>query len=315
MEAQVQSLQSTRRFVEESPREELLGDLPVTERRHDLAGVSTSVLVGGAGHSLVLLHGPGESAVGWMRVIPELVASHHVIAPDLPGHGRSRVEEGVTMDRRRALAWLGELIDRESPEPPTLVGHVLGGAMAARFAVDRGEKLGRLVLVDSLGLVPFRPAPRFALTMLGFVLRPTAKSYDRFMRQCSFDLDGLRKDMGSLWEPFVEYNLSLARSLSPAARRLMREVGLPRIPPEDLARIEVPTTLVWGRHDRANRLRVAELASERYGWPLHVIEDCADDPARDRPEAFLDALGSALAAPLGSSGSNARASSEGSAPS
>jgi hypothetical protein len=35
---------------------------------------------------------------------------------------------------------------------------------------------------------------------------------------------------------------------------------------------------------------VAERASARYGWPLHVIDDCADDPARDRPAEFLRAL-------------------------
>ncbi len=67
-------------------------------------------------------------------------------------------------------------------------------------------------------------------------------------------------------------------------------MGIPRIPAEELAGIEAPTTLIWGRQDRANRLRVAERASARHGWPLHVIEDCADDPARDHPEAFLRAL-------------------------
>ena len=76
------------------------------------------------------------------------------------------------------------------------------------------------------------------------------------MRQCSFDLDGLREQMGERWEPFVAYNLELARAPSAkAAGRLMRELGLPRIPPAELARIAVPTTLIWGRHDRANRLR------------------------------------------------------------
>ena len=56
----------------------------------------------------------------------------------------------------------------------------------------------------------------------------------------------------------------------------------------------MPTTLIWGRDDRANRVGVAERASARYGWPLHVIERAADDPARDRPEAFLAALRSTL---------------------
>jgi hypothetical protein len=40
--------------------------------------------------------------------------------------------------------------------------------------------------------------------------------------------------------------------------------------------------------------RVAEEASARYGWPLHVIEDAADDPPIEQPEAFLRALHTAL---------------------
>jgi pimeloyl-ACP methyl ester carboxylesterase len=39
---------------------------------------------------------------------------------------------------------------------------------------------------------------------------------------------------------------------------------------------------------------VAEAASKRYGWPLHVIEDAGDDPSIEQPEAFLRALQSAL---------------------
>jgi pimeloyl-ACP methyl ester carboxylesterase len=54
-------------------RERLLATIPLTERRLQLAGVSTAVLEGGAGPPVVLLHGPGEFASKWMRVIPDLV--------------------------------------------------------------------------------------------------------------------------------------------------------------------------------------------------------------------------------------------------
>jgi pimeloyl-ACP methyl ester carboxylesterase len=271
-------------------RQQLLAGIPVTERRRQLAGVSTAVLEGGDGPPVVLLHGPGEFAAKWLRVLPDLVTTHRVVAPDLPGHGASDADGG-RLDGDRVSAWLGELIEQTCPSPPVVVGHVLGGAIAARFAIDHGHRLSRLVLVDALGLARFRPAPRFGLTMIGFLARPTERTYGRFMRQCSFDLDGLREQMGDRWEPFVAYNLELARGPgAKAAGRLMRELGVPRIPPEDLARIAVPTTLIWGRRDRANRLRVAEAASTGYGWPLHVIEDCADDPPRDQPEAFLEAL-------------------------
>ena len=38
----------------------------------------------------------------------------------------------------------------------------------------------------------------------------------------------------------------------------------------------------------------AKNASERYGWPLHVIENAADDPKLEQPEVFLQALYTAL---------------------
>jgi pimeloyl-ACP methyl ester carboxylesterase len=74
----------------------------------------------------------------------------------------------------------------------------------------------------------------------------------------------------------------------------MEQLGVPAIPPADLARIAVPTTLIWGRHDRATPLSVAEAASSRYGWPLHVIENANDDPPVEQPEALLRVLRAAL---------------------
>jgi hypothetical protein len=41
-------------------------------------------------------------------------------------------------------------------------------------------------------------------------------------------------------------------------------------------------------------VRIAEAASVRHGWPLHVIDDAADDPTIDQPEAFLHALRNAF---------------------
>jgi pimeloyl-ACP methyl ester carboxylesterase len=80
-----------------------------------------------------------------------------------------------------------------------------------------------------------------------------------------------------------------------ALAALMAGFGAPEIPSSDLARIAVPTTLIWGRHDRATPLSVAEEASRRYGWPLHVIDDCNDDPPIERPEALLRVLHGVLA--------------------
>lgn len=275
-------------------RTQLLAGIPVAERRVEAAGISTAVLEGGEGPPIVLLHGPGESAVNWRWVIPELARTHRIVAPDLPAHGSTEAPAG-DVDAARAVDWLAELVDRTGAEAPAIVGHVIGGAIAARFASARGDALGRLVLVDSLGLARFRPSPRFALGFAGFVARPSERSYERFMRQCAYDLDRLRERIDDRWETFASYNLELARSpKAKAAGRLFRRAGVPPIPPRELERIAVPTSLIWGRHDRALRLKIAEAASARYGWPLHVIEESADDPMRDRPEEFLRALHVAL---------------------
>jgi pimeloyl-ACP methyl ester carboxylesterase len=79
-----------------------------------------------------------------------------------------------------------------------------------------------------------------------------------------------------------------------ANRRLLRELGLRQVPPEALARIGVPTTLIWGRQDRVMPAATAREASARYGWPLEVIDDAGHFLVADQPEAFLAALARAL---------------------
>lgn len=279
-------------------RDQLLAAMPLTERRLQLTAVATAVLEGGEGPPVVLLHGQGEFAAVWIRVIPELVKAHRVIVPDLPGHGASEVREG-RLDTETVLTWLDELIDRTCQgRPPVLVGHLMGGTIAARYAVHHGHRLAHLILVDTLGLAMFRPAPSFALPMTGFVTRPTAKSRDRLFKRCFVDIDRVGEQAGEQWQPLLEYALDRARtpSVQAALRRLIPRVAVPAIPSDDLTGIDIPTDLIHGRYDLQVRLRTAEAASVRYAWPLHVIEDCRDDPAVEQPQAFLDALCTAMGA-------------------
>lgn len=265
--------------------------LPVEEHRFNLSGIPTAILIGGQGPTLILLHGPGESALWWMRVIPMLVKDYRLIVPDLPGHGESKVNKG-TLHTDLIFDWLSELIEQTCPSPPVLVGNILGGSIGARFAVERGEKIGKLVLVNALGLDKFRPAPSFAFGLFRFIIRPTEKNFNRFFPQCIYDVDNLKSRMGEKWEPFIAYNLECACDMerSDAMNFLMKKLGIPKIPSGDLSKIDVPTALIWGRHDKANKLKIAESASKEYGWPLQIIENTRDDPKLERPRAFTNAL-------------------------
>jgi FAD/FMN-containing dehydrogenase len=143
-----------------------------------------------------------------------------------------------------------------------------------------------MVLVDALGLVPFAPAPEFGQALHAFMAQPTRGTHDQLWAECVFDLDRLRERMGERWEPFTAQNLEQAGS--PGVAALIGAFGMAAI--DGLDRIAAPTALIWGRHDLATPLAVAEAASARHGWPLHVIEDCADAPQLEQPEAFVRAL-------------------------
>ena len=280
-------------------RQGTIDGLPVVERRYDLAGIHTAVLEGGDGPTAVLLHGPGEFAALWGRVVPALAETHRVVVPDLPGHGASGLPADGPLDAERWLAWLRELVARTCSRPPALVGHLAGGGLALRHAIEGGPA-ERIVLVDSNGLAFSRPAPSFAGPLAGFLTRPTERSRDRFLARCMYDFDGMRNEMGPRWDPFAAYALEGVRR--PGARSAMLSLvvtfGMRPISRRDLARIPVPVSLIWGRHDLQNRIGIAEAAAARFGWPLEVIEEVRDDPCWERPEAAVAALRGALARPL-----------------
>jgi len=281
----------TSQLIDQSTRQRVLAGAPLTERRLELAGVSTAVLEGGDGPPVVLLHGQGGWAGMWLPVAADLMRRHRVVAPDLPGLGASTVPDGPP-DAARVLAWLAALVERTCPAPPAMVGASLGASIAARFAIDHPDRLSRLVLVDAGSLARFRPAPGVVLALVRFLARPSERTQRGFLRQVAADPARARALMGS---DAQAYGLELARtpSVRAANRRLLRELGTKPIPPQELARIAVPTSLIWGRHDRVMRLRIAERASARYGWPLHVVED-AGHFTLEQPEASLAALRVAL---------------------
>jgi pimeloyl-ACP methyl ester carboxylesterase len=300
-ETSTTSHESTSRRSRPSPardsnRARVLAGMPVTERRLVLNRISTAVLEGGKGPPIVLLHGPGGYAAHWFRVIPHLVSTHLVIAPDLPGHGASARCEGAP-DNDALLGWLDDLIECTCPTPPIVVGQAVGGAIAARFASEWSARLRALVLVNTLGLRAFQPLPEFGSALEAFFTAPTAQTHERLWTQCALDLSALRRELGKEWDALEAYNLECAQEPGQlaAVADLMAHFGIPAIPPPVLARITVPTTLIWGREDRATPIRAAAEASVRYGWELRAIGGAADDPTIEQPLAFVSALRAVIA--------------------
>jgi pimeloyl-ACP methyl ester carboxylesterase len=276
-------------------RERMLAGLPVTERRLQVAGVSTAVLEGGDGPPLVLLHGGIECGGAiWAPAISQLAESHSLVVPDLPGLGES--EPVSRLDAGAFAEWFAELLRQTCAEEPALIAHSLGGKLAARFAADHGDLLRRLVIYAGPGIGPYRLPFRLMVVATLFGVRPSERNAERFDRFAVLDLDLTRERDPDWWDAFSRYTLS--RAVVTHVKRTMRQLiktGTKQVPDADLRRIAVPTELVWGRRDRMVPLSLAEGASERLDWPLHVIDDAAHVPHIEQPEGFMRALGSALA--------------------
>ncbi len=112
-------------------------------RGGDLDGLLLHYLEEGRGPATVLVHGLGGFAESWRHNIPELARHGRVIALDLPGFGRSGKPR-----RPYTLCFLAQalhgLLQALGVDRVRLVGHSLGGAVAARFALDHPGRVERL---------------------------------------------------------------------------------------------------------------------------------------------------------------------------
>ncbi len=284
----------TQHSSNEELRRRLLAGIPVTERRLGSAGVWTAVLEGGEGPPMVLIHGGIETGgVYFAPVISGLAESYRVVVPDVPGLGESepvsRLDSGVFAE------WLAALIRLTCDERPTLLAHSLDGSLAAGFATRHADLLRGLVLYGAPGIGPYRIPLGLMMTAIRFNLRPSERNNARFADWAFLDPARTRRRDSEWYDAFMAYGLSRGRA--DPVQRTMRELvkaGSKPISDTELHAIDVPVALIWGSRDRMVPLRIAELASSKFGWPLHVIDDAGHVPHIEQPEAFVDALRAAL---------------------
>ena len=109
-----------------------------------------AVRAGTGDTTLLLLHGWGESLLAWRNLVDPLAEHYRVLAIDLPGMGLSDKPAGpydlAAMTRR-----LADLLDHETSGPVVVVGHSMGGELAAALAIAHPERVVAAVLIAPAG--------------------------------------------------------------------------------------------------------------------------------------------------------------------
>tara|TARA_R110000796_G_scaffold104102_1_gene213684 strand:+ start:18025 stop:19026 length:1002 start_codon:yes stop_codon:yes gene_type:complete len=125
---------------------------PPVNFKHQMArvnGINIHYVIGGTGEPLVLLHGFGQNWYMWNRLLPELSKNYTVIVPDLRGVGESdKPESGY--DKKTMASDIHELVTQLGYKKINLAGHDIGLMVAYAYAVQYGEDVKKLALMDAL---------------------------------------------------------------------------------------------------------------------------------------------------------------------
>lgn len=198
---------------------------------------------GSGGHTVVLLHGFGSSHEVWKPIEAALGINLHTLAYDLPGHGGSAGYPEAGPAKIAVKALLADFAARNLARVH-LVGHSMGGAVAALIALAEPERVASLTL-----LAPGGFGPEINLRLLH---RYAAAADEQALRPC---LEAMFGWMSPIPDETVASTLA-ARGpagrldvLARVAAALGRDGRQGEIPRARLAGLAMPVSVAWGGLD------------------------------------------------------------------
>jgi pimeloyl-ACP methyl ester carboxylesterase len=250
------------------------GENPAIGAIADANGIKTNYLEAGTGDPVVLIHGSGPgvtSYANWRLVLPALAENFRVLAPDMVGFGFSERPTNIKYDVQTWADQVVGLIDTLGLATAHLVGNSFGGAIALRIATQHPDRVGKLVLMGSMG-VPF-PITEGLERVWGY--QPSFENMRKVLDVFAYSRELVNDELaevryrGSIQPGFQE---SFA-AMFPAPRQ--RWVEAMCTPEDDIRRLPHKTLIVHGREDQVipvqTSLRLMELIDNA---DLSVFSHC-----------------------------------------
>jgi pimeloyl-ACP methyl ester carboxylesterase len=262
------------------------------------------------GRTVVLLHGKNFCAATWESAIKALSgAGYRVIAPDQIGFCKSTKPAHYQYSLQQLAANTNALLMALGIEKASIVGHSMGGMLAARYALMYPQQTQRLVLVNPIGLEDWKAlGVPWASVDANFAteLKTGFESIKRYQQQVYY---------GGTWKPEYDRWVGMLAGLyaGPGKQRvawnqaLTSDMVFTQPVVHEFPQIRVPTTLFIGQRDRTaiGRDRAAPELRERLGdYPalgkraaqaipgatLVAFDDLGHSPQVEAPARFEKAL-------------------------
>lgn len=214
-----------------------------------------TVRAGTGDTTLFLLHGFGESLLTWRSVFDRLAQRYRVVAIDLPGFAGSEKPE-ASYSLEAMTVRLVSFLDRWIDGPTIVVGHSMGGELAAALALARPERVKAAVLIAPAGWT-------VGLGGIADTMYPTkAQAIGWYLSSRAFLLP--EHDLEWMGEPdsAARYTLMGDPAYRHATARMLQEFDF-RGMRDRFGEVQQPVLLIWGELDPVIPFAVADSLATR----------------------------------------------------
>lgn len=244
-----------------------------------------------AGHGndkhVLFIHGLGSSADRWLNIPKILSKRFHTIALDLPGFGKSSkpstINYTIESFRDTITEFLNEISIDDSKT--SIVGHSLGGYIAAELTIENPKLVEKLVLIDSSGMLK-KPTPLLE-EYLQAAVNPSTMKVRKVFEQMVADPSRITSSLvdgfiSRILEPNAKYSFSSTLEYSANT-----QIGLER-----LKQIyDVPTLILWGIEDKVIPPEHSRIFKESISNShVEIIEDAGHAPFAEKPDQVCKLL-------------------------
>ena len=244
--------------------------------------------------TIVMLHGYTGSKENWYRVARALKGRYRLVMPDLPGWGQSErkpgADYGYVAQSARVAAFLRNP-EIANQRPVVLLGHSMGGGIAALAAARHPDLIARVGLLDAAG-VRFEDNA-FGMDVLAgknpFAVTDEA-SLERYLATVFHNRDTRP------WLPWPATDIYIAQRKRDAnfEQSVLNTIGRgdePFLPGAEAAKISQPALLLWCRQDKVIDPSAMALYAARIPHASQVLlEGCGHMSLMERPGETAEAV-------------------------